>query len=948
MALPANDTKATTKGGGEQNLTVALRIRPLNEDESNLGATRIAHKVQAKMVVLMDPMEDPDDILRANRSREKQFVFDYTFDSNATQEDVYKNTTRSLLPNIINGYNATVFAYGATGAGKTYTMLGTDDDPGIMAKGLNDLFVEMEKTREEMKYKVSMSYLEIYNEMIRDLLNPTSGILDLREDAKGGVQVAGLSEITTRSTNEVMELLLQGNKERTQEPTAANKTSSRSHAVLQVIVKQQNRVRNTMQEIRVGKLFMIDLAGSERAANTHNRGKRMVEGAHINRSLLALGNCINALSDKNGHKYINYRDSKLTRLLKDALGGNCKTVMIAHISPSSLQFEESRNTLVYADRAKHIKTKVRRNVTDVSYHIAQYTNIIQELREEIQRLRFKLNDKATSTSLRAGTSIQAVQAEVLEAKRNSDREQLNKLKEQLLISFKDQMELRKSLMELNNATMEISLETNRNQMIITEWESERSKSSLRKEGGENAGYMSKSMELAGVGSDEISDPEEVRIARDELKVLHDEKHRTEKIRSTVYKELEQAKAKTRKLEETIPQRISDEDQKEIVTLMCKVHELEIENTEGQSACLIRDFQIKKKDMVISRFRQHQSLCDEIIRKQRILLEENNILMSRDLEELMELYKMEKEDRLLISEETSLNLTPEFRSKVPSVASTRLFGDNETDHMSTLTEEENRGSKKSSKNEDKLFSQSAQAKRMKEASLTGTWRNNSNLSNGLPDDPPPSPAERSVPSKNEDRSTIATGTRSIAALAAKKRTIIEQKYVGDNRSLYRPSSEKEVNNNDSYLSQKMLAKHDKKFAETTLPMIKDPSDDNISHATKNSFLSDSTLPPIKVGPKNSLQRDTDLKNNRRTRGNDFGYTQQFGRSRRASEKSTSRTVGERDAISPVGYRNKTKRQPYKDSSNSSTPKRKSKPRKNVPTIPAYRQGDITITGFAVAK
>lgn len=174
-------------------------------------------------------------------------------------------------------------------------MLGTDREPGIMARALNDLFLEMDRTKENMSYKVTMSYLEIYNEMIRDLLNPGSGYLELREDAKG-VQVAGLSEVSARSTEEVMDMLMKGNKERTQEPTAANKTSSRSHAVLQVTVKQSDRVRDVLQEVRVGKLFLIDLAGSERAANTQNTGKRMIEGAHINRSLLALGNVINTLS----------------------------------------------------------------------------------------------------------------------------------------------------------------------------------------------------------------------------------------------------------------------------------------------------------------------------------------------------------------------------------------------------------------------------------------------------------------------------------------------------------------------------------------------------------------------------------------------------------------------------------------------------------------------------
>ena len=146
---------------------------------------------------------------------------------------MFEKTTKSLLPKVLNGYNATVFAYGATGAGKTYTMLGTEEEPGIMFRTLHELFIEITKTS-ELVYQVSMSYLEIYNELIRDLLNPASSFLELREDAKGGVQVAGIREIVASTPQEVMHLLHEGNKERTQEPTKANKTSSRSHAVLQV------------------------------------------------------------------------------------------------------------------------------------------------------------------------------------------------------------------------------------------------------------------------------------------------------------------------------------------------------------------------------------------------------------------------------------------------------------------------------------------------------------------------------------------------------------------------------------------------------------------------------------------------------------------------------------------------------------------------------------------
>ena len=198
--------------------------------------------------------------------------------------------------------------------------------------------------------------------------------------------------MATRSAEEVMRLLQRGNKERTQEPTAANKTSSRSHALLMVNVTETSRSK---QNVKNGRLYMIDLAGSERASNTKNAGLRLKEGAHINRSLLALGNCINALAEKKT-KYVNYRDSKLTRLLKDTLNGNCHTVMIAHISPADVHREESRNTLVYADRAKNISNKVHKNVLDVSFHVTQYQSIIADLKGEIGRLKDKINNEGVS------------------------------------------------------------------------------------------------------------------------------------------------------------------------------------------------------------------------------------------------------------------------------------------------------------------------------------------------------------------------------------------------------------------------------------------------------------------------------------------------------------------------------------------------------------------------
>ena len=187
--------------------------------------------------------------------------------------------------------------------------------------------------------------------MIRDLLVPSSGYLDLRDDPEKGVVIAGVTEFKAESTEQVMNLLLIGNRRRTTEATNANQTSSRSHAVFQIILNKVSRTKNTTVETILGKLSLIDLAGSERGTVTENRGIRLMEGAKINRSLLALANCINALGDKNKKGFfVPYRDSKLTRLLKDSLGGNCKTVMIVNVSPSSAQFEETINTLKYANR----------------------------------------------------------------------------------------------------------------------------------------------------------------------------------------------------------------------------------------------------------------------------------------------------------------------------------------------------------------------------------------------------------------------------------------------------------------------------------------------------------------------------------------------------------------------------------------------------------------------
>jgi kinesin family member 18/19 len=351
---------------------------------------------------VLDPIEyNGHEEIFKNRSREQQYAFDYVFEQKSSQQDVYENSTKFLIPGIIQGYNATVFAYGATGAGKTHTMLGTGKEPGIMVRSLTDLFSSIESSLNHTRqFRVKISYVEVYNETLRDLLGTGSENLDLREDPNKGSVLIGVKELEVNTSTQVFELLLKGNKNRTTESTNMNETSSRSHAVLQILV--ENKPKDKEGEVIIGKFILVDLAGSERAANTQNTGIRLFEGASINKSLLSLGNCINALveiSNGSSKTFIPWRDSKLTRILKDSLGGNSRIVMIANISPSVFTLEDTLNTLKYANRAKNIKTNIKRNVLDVDFHINKYDEVISNLKNELESLRHSLAVKTHNSHL---------------------------------------------------------------------------------------------------------------------------------------------------------------------------------------------------------------------------------------------------------------------------------------------------------------------------------------------------------------------------------------------------------------------------------------------------------------------------------------------------------------------------------------------------------------------
>ncbi|XP_023342688.1 kinesin-like protein KIF19 isoform X3 [Eurytemora carolleeae] len=382
------------------NINVAVRVRPENSREE-AGAFRTIVDVVDKNMLVFDPQDGDDEVfffkgkrqgmrdLNKKEKKDKKFTFDNVYGQESTNQEIFEGTTKNVVNTLFDGYNCCVFAYGATGAGKTHTMLGSKDNPGIVFLTMAEIFNKIDVLGEETHFEIFMSYLEVYNEGLRDLLD-ISKVLVIREDNKNGTSISGLSIHKPSGPAEVLNLLSYGNSNRSQHPTDHNKESSRSHAVLQIIVQQKPKDSGLSAEVKTAKLSMIDLAGSEKGTATGHKGARFREGANINKSLLALGNCINALAS--GSKYIPYRASKLTRLLKDSIGGNCATVMIANISPSSQTYEDTLNTLKYADRAKQIKIDLKKNVMNVDFHVAQYAKIVEDLRTEIVALKDKLKN----------------------------------------------------------------------------------------------------------------------------------------------------------------------------------------------------------------------------------------------------------------------------------------------------------------------------------------------------------------------------------------------------------------------------------------------------------------------------------------------------------------------------------------------------------------------------
>ncbi|OJD14654.1 hypothetical protein AJ78_05007 [Emergomyces pasteurianus Ep9510] len=418
VVVPASRAGTPVSGLAGGNVRVVVRVRGFLPREIKRGAEcLISMNPDTQSTTLMarpnSGAQDPANARMLSRGKvleDKTFTFDNSFWSHnrddehyATQEDVYNCLGEEFLDHNFEGYHTCIFAYGQTGSGKSYTMMGTEEQPGLIPRTCEDLFQRIESSESpDISYNVRVSYFEVYNEHVRDLLVPrtdTPYYLKIRESPTDGPYVKDLADVPVRSFSEIMRLMRKGDASRTTASTKMNDTSSRSHAVFTIMLKQIHHDLSTDETTeRTARIRLVDLAGSERAKATEATGQRLREGSNINKSLTTLGRVIAALADnkpgrmRKNKEVVPYRDSILTWLLKDSLGGNSKTAMIACIAPSD--YEETLSTLRYADQAKHIRTRAIVNQDHVS--AAERDAQIAEMAEIIRELQVSVNQQAIS------------------------------------------------------------------------------------------------------------------------------------------------------------------------------------------------------------------------------------------------------------------------------------------------------------------------------------------------------------------------------------------------------------------------------------------------------------------------------------------------------------------------------------------------------------------------
>ena len=444
-----NSNNNNNNNSYDDNLKVYIRVRPplMREKDSSLPFRSVASVSEDKTTISLieylgfefdEALKQKEIIDNPSNFLPHPYTFDHIFDMDSTQDDVYKISAVPAVESLISGFNSTIFAYGQTGTGKTYTMEGFSYDylspkKGLIPRAIENIFKYIENnSNSNTTFIIRVTYLQIYNESIDDLLKSEKKHLTIRENHKKGIYVEGLSEWAVCSPNDIYALLEKGAQNRTKAHTNMNDVSSRSHAVFTIILEQMKSFKGK-KKFKCGKLNMVDLAGSERVKLSGASGKQLDESRRINKSLSALGNVINALTDPK-IKHIPYRDSKLTRLLQNSLGGNCKTSMIAMISPYDGSFNESISTLNFAKRAKSIRIKAHIN-EEVNQNalISQYENELNRLRKELEEKNEIINNN---------TFIKKIEMEKLQAEKDKN-EALQALEKASLRFLQEREEKRK-------------------------------------------------------------------------------------------------------------------------------------------------------------------------------------------------------------------------------------------------------------------------------------------------------------------------------------------------------------------------------------------------------------------------------------------------------------------------------------------------------------------------
>ena len=417
-----------------ERVMVHVRIRPFNDDDINRYGRETS----------IDYSEDEKGIIVLRKEYEKKlFNFDSVFDSAVPQHDVFQRVAVPVVNSVIEGYNGTIFSYGQTGTGKTFTMIGsTGDQQGIIPRSAHLIFSHIQSCTTHA-FTVKVGFLQIYMEMLQDLLCPNAEKpIRIREDPEEGVYLSGISWVPVNSTKECMELMYQGDRNRNTAFTSMNSHSSRSHAVY--MIRMEKRVKFTGEQLeeleKKGEkpdqsmtnsiLYLVDLAGSERVSKSKAAGSRLDEAKNINLALLALGNCIQALGDKKA-KYVPFRDSKLTRLLEDSLGGNSKTSLVVTIGPSLAHFQESISSLLFGARAMKVENRPELNIK------VDYKALCAQLQAELDRI----NDNNLMSSIES----------------QQYTEHLNRLTTELENANNDKAEMQFLIKELESKTKDIDL-----------------------------------------------------------------------------------------------------------------------------------------------------------------------------------------------------------------------------------------------------------------------------------------------------------------------------------------------------------------------------------------------------------------------------------------------------------------------------------------------------------